>query len=367
MKTYQKGICLAVAAVVIAGGLTGCGEKSTIRTKEIGAGVSSPEKAAETYINGLINNGELLLTVVPEEYLEYLEDEYYLTEDQLREKVEAYVYNEHGEAEVVSFEIIQKNNYHDMQDLNKTLSELNVDKSEEAYELEFSFQDENGYGDDNMDDSCFEYKGKWYSWAAMEEIEDIAKCADSIIDWKHAEVCTSPEMAAEAYYKGRFENISYFFIAVPPTFIEYLEEEYSLTEKELKEKVEAGTSKYRYEGFDRVIEFDVIDVKYYSYDDNRLRHYRSSYNNETGESYEWYYSIVDELEKNLQNAGIKNSSESYYAIYYECEIADMEGNSRTSYNSGPDDIGDPGVIFKTDLEEGYYSADVIEWLNQCLE
>ena len=334
MKAYQKGICLAVATVMMAGCLTGCGEKSTIRTKEIGAGVSSPEKAAETYINGLINNGELLLTVVPEEYLEYLEDEYYLTKDQLKEKAGAYVYNENAGIEITSFEVVEKGNFRDMQDLNEALSEKGLDKSEEAYELEFEFQTEYGDGE-NTDDSCFEYNGKWYSWGAMERIEYVAENADDItihVNNENTKACNSSEMAAEYYIRGCIEDSSFWFMAVPPEFIEYAEQRFGLTEKEIKEKVVNYFNEYNenenikyFEG--KVKNFSVSSCEYRS-DESRYSNY---------------------MKKDLGKIGIIGYK---YTDFY---IAITSFNTDNGYNEN--DFGNSCQVFET--KSGFYSYDAM--------
>lgn len=129
-----------------------------------------------------------------------------------------------------------------MQDLNKSLSELGIGKSEEAYDINFKYQGE--YGDEEkVLDSCFEYCGKQYSWDAMDKIEHIAECADSINinakveDWD-VKAYTSPETEAENFIKGRFEDSSFWFTAVPPEFIVYIKNRFGLTEKEIKKLID---------------------------------------------------------------------------------------------------------------------------------
>lgn len=347
MKAYQKGICLAVAMGMMAGCLTGCGGRSTIRTKEIGAGVSSPEKAAETFVNGMFN-GELWLTVVPKEYLEYLEDEYYLTEDQLKEKTSSYVYNENGEAKVTSFEIIEKNDFRDMQDLNEVLSEKGLDKSEEAYELEFDFQTEYDDGE-GMNDGCFEYNGKWYSWGAMERIEYVAENADDIITYEKVEnwdvkVCSSPEMAAEAFVKGKFEDSSFWFLAVPPEFMEYTNRKYGLTEKETKKKVIDACEKWNEEHEkvhfgDKVRRFYIDSCEYEPFDEESR--------------------VLKNLLEDLQSIGIEDVEHvKWYVLRPSFDT--VNGYDESNYGYDVDGL----KIFETD--SGFYSYDAMVYIDIAL-
>lgn len=84
MKTYQKGICLAVATVMIAGCLTGCGGSKS--------GESKMEEAARTHMMAMLETDtESYLKLIPEECLEYLEDTYYVSEKQIKEAVQEYL------------------------------------------------------------------------------------------------------------------------------------------------------------------------------------------------------------------------------------------------------------------------------------
>jgi hypothetical protein len=48
---------------------------------------------------------------------------------------------------------------------------------------------------------------------------------------------SSPEIVTEMYWKGRDEGVSILFSLVPPEFMDYLEQNYDMTKKEIKEKV----------------------------------------------------------------------------------------------------------------------------------
>lgn len=85
MKAYQKGICLAVATVMMAGCLTGCGNSKGGGSKK---GKSSMEECAKANKIALYDGDvDAYLDLIPEETIEYWEDEYFVTRDQIIEMV----------------------------------------------------------------------------------------------------------------------------------------------------------------------------------------------------------------------------------------------------------------------------------------
>lgn len=168
MRVYQKGICCLLASVMLAGSLTGCGGSSK-------KGESDEEAAARAYMTALVDDDvESYLSLIPDDFIEYLVDEYYVSEKQVEKAAENYLKkwgsrwteNERKEwkkkvksskpDESYEFEV------DDIQELNE---ELEVIRAESAYWLDY---------DSDCDYECtvFEYDGRWYSYEAATSIQE---------------------------------------------------------------------------------------------------------------------------------------------------------------------------------------------------
>jgi len=166
MKGYQKGICLAVATMMMAGCLTGCGGSKR--------GESKMEEAAKLCAMAMLEtDADSYLNLIPEECMEYLEDTYYVSDKQIKEAVQEYleewiegaekkeIKERKKEVKKAKVEDSYELELDDMQELNE---ELNVIRAEEAYWLDF---------DCDYEDTVYQYDGRWYSYNAFERIINL--------------------------------------------------------------------------------------------------------------------------------------------------------------------------------------------------
>lgn len=175
MKAYQKGICLAVATVMMAGCLTGCGSTNIGGFKK--GGTSSMEECAKaddiTLYEGDV---DAYLNLVPEELIEYWENEYLVTRDQITEMISEW-YRPKDE-EVVKEQVKNIENaemddrsyeyqLHDVQEVNEWLFG-GVLKADEIYYIHLS----NDVDDSVCSCHVFKYDGKWYSLSAVIDITE---------------------------------------------------------------------------------------------------------------------------------------------------------------------------------------------------
>lgn len=166
MKAYQKGICLAVATVMMAGCLTGCGGSKS--------GESKMEEAARMCAMAMIETDtESYLNLMPEECMEYLEDTYYVSEKQIKEAVQEYLEERIEGAEKkeikerkkeVKKAKVEDSDELELDDIQELNEELNVIRVEEAYWLDF---------DCDYEDTVYQYNGRWYSYNAFERIVNL--------------------------------------------------------------------------------------------------------------------------------------------------------------------------------------------------
>lgn len=170
MKAYQKGICLAVATVMVAGCLAGCGSTNIGGFKK--GGTSSMEECAKAYNIALYERDvDAYLNLVPEELIEYWENEYFVTRDQITEIASGrYIRLKDGELleeKIKSIENAEMDDssyeyqLHDVQEVNEWLFG-GVLKADEIYYIDLT----------NDAGSChvFKYDGKWYSLSAADSI-----------------------------------------------------------------------------------------------------------------------------------------------------------------------------------------------------
>lgn len=173
----KKVIYCALAMVMTAGCLTGCGGSSSKAS-------SNMEDAVKTYAKAYWeSDGILMMSLVPDDYKIYLKDTYYVTESQLKEKCEEYFKKDSWIQNIKykDFSILEEHEFKDMQTLNEDLSEeYNMEMSEEAYEVSFEVTFDKKTANEHFDGetkkereiNVFEYQGKWYVYEAMGFLEN---------------------------------------------------------------------------------------------------------------------------------------------------------------------------------------------------
>lgn len=171
----KQAIC--VLAILLATAVTGCGSKR---------GVSSPDKAAKLTIEAAVNNDvDVLMNLIPEETLQLFEDEYALTENQIRNEVENSINEELKERKikVSGIKVKNKKEEEDYSNLNKRLNKHYGVIADKAYDYDVEYKvdrktaDKYNDGERKMENSLegpiFEIDGKWYSAQIIEQVEDI--------------------------------------------------------------------------------------------------------------------------------------------------------------------------------------------------
>lgn len=175
MKVYKRGICLAMTIAVMAGGFVGCDSDKSGGSKE--EGQSSMEECAKadgiTLYEGDIDG---YLNLVPEELIEYWEDKYFVTREQIRERVTGWYRPKDEDVvqqQIKEIEQAEMDNHSyeyqldDIQEVNKYYFG-GVLEADEIHYVNLS----NDTDDSVCDCHVFKYDGKWYSLSAVKSITD---------------------------------------------------------------------------------------------------------------------------------------------------------------------------------------------------
>lgn len=174
MKAYQKGICLAVATVMMAGCLAGCGDSRS------GGGVSNPEKAAKMWEKAIYNlDVETTMSLIPTDVKDWLVNEYSTTENQIRDLLETYLKEEMDGCEIkdVNISKVEEFSADEMQDFNEKLQYATGNLSEEGYtvtcNVEVEYEGE--MREIEKESYVYEYDGNYYVQNASSTIAHILK------------------------------------------------------------------------------------------------------------------------------------------------------------------------------------------------
>lgn len=175
----NKTICgiVLIAAIGTAVLLTGCDGKEDLENPKNGmSGMEQCAKADEiTLLNG---DADAYLNLVPQEMVEYWEDEYYVTRSQIIELINEWVRPKDEERikelkNDIEKATIDDHSYEfgikDVQDFNESEYYLAGEiKADEIHYISLSTDT-----DDSLHDCfVFLYNGRWYSLSAVESITD---------------------------------------------------------------------------------------------------------------------------------------------------------------------------------------------------
>lgn len=160
----RKTICCALAMIMITGCMTGCGGNSK-------SGESGIEEAGKAYMTALVyTDVDGYIKLIPEEVVEYLEDEYYVTEDQFAAVAEAHLeewvsrFSDESIKEIrneIKKAVIEDEAEFEIDEIQELNEYLYVVKAEEAYWLDF---------DCDFECCVFKCNDRWYSFDAIEEM-----------------------------------------------------------------------------------------------------------------------------------------------------------------------------------------------------
>lgn len=175
MKMYQKGICLAVATVMMAGCLTGCGSGGS------SGGYKSVDNAAKAWEKAIYNvDVETVMSMIPTEVKDYLINEYSTTETQMKKLLEAYLEEEMDGCEIKNVDVssVEEFSADEMQDFNEELKHATGGNlSEEGYtvtcNVEMKYEGETR--EVEKESYIYEYNGNYYVQNASATIAHILK------------------------------------------------------------------------------------------------------------------------------------------------------------------------------------------------
>lgn len=166
MKVFKKETFLIVVALMTSLGVTGCGGNSN-------GGESSMDKVAKSYMNSYADTDvELFLSLMPEEVMDYLEEEYYVAENQIVDIAEEHLEKwanrltnsdiKEIKKNIKKAEIRDKNELETkhIQNLNEELGSI---RAEEAYWVDY---------DNDFEFTIFRYDDKWYVYDVIEDIKE---------------------------------------------------------------------------------------------------------------------------------------------------------------------------------------------------
>lgn len=176
----KKTVGIITAIILMSNmALFGCGDKND-SNKLSKNGAKNIDEVTEIYAEAYwTGNGELMLSLIPEDAKKYLMDKYYLTENQLEERVKTYYENEFYDADYSDLTIVERGALNDVSRFNRNLSEYNVAKAENAYVVCFeviidqitAYKNFSGDTSRQIYFHAFELDGRWYAYEAFEKID----------------------------------------------------------------------------------------------------------------------------------------------------------------------------------------------------